>query len=1095
MEPKKYSFQSKNFVLLIFLLLIESLFSRPIQAQVIPDSTLGNEKSSINQIDALNDRIDGGARRGGNLFHSFQEFNINQGKGVYFANPQGIMNIFSRVTGGNASQILGRLGVLGQSNLFFLNPYGIIFGPNSSLDIRGSFVSSTANAVNFADGTVFSAINPQNNALLTISVPIGLQTGNLESTLSNRGNLVVGKDFTLSAGNLDLQGQLSAGGNLTLEALNTLLITDSITNPFVAFAGGVLTAQGNNFVKINVLNHPNSGLSSGGDLILRSDFPIKADAHFWSGGSFRIEQLNGSLGSLSSTDDPVIRASGDVSLDSYSGVSLHIFAGGSVTIPGTVTITGVESVENSISQTVTLSDGTTVVIDGSVEPTLDIRAGTLAIGNPIDTGTPTSADISIGSIRVSDVVNGTGGKVFLTNQYQPNTTLESTNGITVGAIDTRDVLGGGSVIIDARSSVNLNGIINASAYLDSNMPSYLGNGGNVTLLSVGNLLSNSSILAQGLFGAEDILLDNGLEINVRSGGGGNITINAQNVSLSNASKLRAGIATGLGTPEAQAGDIIISATGTIAIADSSFISNALLENSNGNAGDIIINADREVMIANGSSISNLVQLNSIGNAGDIKITTGSLFLSDGAVVNANTSGKGNAGVVKITASDTISLSDENSRIASSGIFSTVARTGEGNSGGIEISTGSLVLTDGRRISASTLGKGNAGTIKITASETISLTGKNISGGDGSGILSSVANTGDMGKATIGEGNAGEIEISTVSLSLTDGAIVSARTEGQGNAGAILITANDTIFLAGLNSGILSGVDTTAIGNSGEIEIITGSLFLIGGAIVSAETLGTGEAGNINLNATQLNIQQARITAFTNGTGNAGNITIRVQNTLQSNNGTISTAANQSSGGSINITASDIRLQGNSDIRTQVASGAGGGGDINLTADSILAFNDSDILAFAQNGVGGNIRLNTPVFFGNGYQATAQVNQNPDTLDNNNRVDINASGAVSGVISVPDLTFIQNSLFELPETLINTENLLANSCVVPNQQKAGTFILTGPDGLPTRPNNNLTSPYPTGTIEAIPELSPPKIDEPQNFYRLKDGTMVLSRKCY
>lgn len=173
------------------------------------------------------------------------------------------------------------------------------------------------------------------------------------------------------------------------------------------------------------------------------------------------------------------------------------------------------------------------------------------------------------------------------------------------------------------------------------------------------------------------------------------------------------------------------------------------------------------------------------------------------------------------------------------------------------------------------------------------------------------------------------------------------------------------------------------------------------------------------------------------------------------------------------------------------------GNITLTADSIVAFNDSDILAFAQDGIGGNISLNTPVFFGNGYQATNE-NQNPDTLDNNNRVDINASGAVSGVINVPDLTFIQNSLFELPETLINTENLLANSCVVPNQQKAGTFILTGSDGLPTRPNTTITSPYPTGTIEIIPipsnSPSRPKIVEPQGFYRLPTGQIVLSRKC-
>lgn len=238
--------------------------------------------------------------------------------------------------------------------------------------------------------------------------------------------------------------------------------------------------------------------------------------------------------------------------------------------------------------------------------------------------------------------------------------------------------------------------------------------------------------------------------------------------------------------------------------------------------------------------------------------------------------------------------------------------------------------------------------------------------------------------------------------------------------------------------------------------------------------------------------RALISASSNSPGNSGNITLKITGSFSAEDGDVTATANQASGGNISITAQNIRLQGDSDITTNVSGGTGGGGNITLTANSILAFNDSDILAFAQDGRGGNINLNTPVFFGNGYQTTDE-NQDPDTLDNNDLADINASGVVSGVISVPDLTFIQNSLFELPETLINTENLIANSCVVPNQQKAGTFIMTGTEGLPSRPNTNITSPYPTGTVETIP--SQPVIVEPQGFYRLPNGQMVLSRKCF
>ena len=89
-----------------FLFLFPSLTS----AQVIPDKTLGGESSTINSIDELRSRIEGGAIRGENLFHSFEEFSVQEGLEVYFANREEISNIFSRVTGNNISEIFGTLG-------------------------------------------------------------------------------------------------------------------------------------------------------------------------------------------------------------------------------------------------------------------------------------------------------------------------------------------------------------------------------------------------------------------------------------------------------------------------------------------------------------------------------------------------------------------------------------------------------------------------------------------------------------------------------------------------------------------------------------------------------------------------------------------------------------------------------------------------------------------------------------------------------------------------------------------------------------------------------------------------------------------------
>jgi filamentous hemagglutinin family protein len=103
-----------------------------VNAQIIPDRSLGAETSRINPNVIIRDlpstEINGGAIRGTNLFHSFQQFNVDSGRGVYFANPSGIANIFSRVTGSNVFNIFGRLGVLGNANLFLLNPNGIDSG-------------------------------------------------------------------------------------------------------------------------------------------------------------------------------------------------------------------------------------------------------------------------------------------------------------------------------------------------------------------------------------------------------------------------------------------------------------------------------------------------------------------------------------------------------------------------------------------------------------------------------------------------------------------------------------------------------------------------------------------------------------------------------------------------------------------------------------------------------------------------------------------------------------------------------------------------------------------------------------------------------
>lgn len=184
-------------------------------AQITSDNTLPKNSQVEPEVNNIIN-IKGGTEIGSNLFHSFEQFSVLEGKTVRFNHGQNVQNIITRVTGNSTSNIEGTIKAGHTANLFLINPNGIIFGSKAALDIGGSFIASSASSINFQDGTKFSATEPQTTSLLTVSVPVGLQFGKNAAAITN-GSQAVDPSTTFPVGLRVNPGKTLAlvGGDIT----------------------------------------------------------------------------------------------------------------------------------------------------------------------------------------------------------------------------------------------------------------------------------------------------------------------------------------------------------------------------------------------------------------------------------------------------------------------------------------------------------------------------------------------------------------------------------------------------------------------------------------------------------------------------------------------------------------------------------------------------------------------------------------------------------------------------------------------------------------------------------------------------------------
>lgn len=491
---------------------------------------------------------------------------------------------------------------------------------------------------------------------------------------------------------------------------------------------------------------------------------------------------------------------------------------------------------------------------------------------------------------------------------------------------------------------------------------------------------------------ENIILDNGRIVNevVEEGVGnaGNININTGNLSLINGSVLFASTA-GRGN----GGSITLAAD------------NIRVEGEN-NSGNI-------------SSIISGVSQNAQGDAGSIEIETNNLRFTGGGSIFANAEGKGKAGDVTITATDTITFDGENSFGLPTGIVSVVLPDAEGQGGNLNITTSNLNFTNGARIDSSTEGIGNAGDINITATDTVTFDGES-SGGVVSSALALARSD--------AEGQAGEVNITTGNLRFTNGGSVFASTEGRGNAGNVNITATDTITFDGISqefsipSGIVSVVEDNAQGDAGNIILEANNIRFTNGGRVDSSNEGLGNAGLIEITADNAitfdgtNIEEFAFSGAiskvrSQGRGNAGGINIVAERIDLTNGGRVDAGTEgRGNAGSINIEATSVVIDGgNSQIRSGIFTNAlnenGNGGDIFLRADNLTLADGGAIEATNFDSLGDN----SP-----GTGRPGNINITADSIALSNASIATATqfaGEASGVINLQlaeDITLANNS---------------------------------------------------------------------------------------
>lgn len=659
-------------------------FVTPGWAQVVsPDGTLNTTVTrSGNNFTIIN-----GTAVGANLFHSFQNFSIPTGGSATFnlLNTPDISTIFSRVTGGNSSNIDGLVRTLNNRNpvnLFLMNPNGIIFGPNARLNISGSFVGTTASQVRFQDGIDFNISNPA--PLLTIALPIGLQFGSVNAGIQVNGT---GHRFTSAS-------------------------VFAPTSPPNASPLGLMVNPGKTIALLGNGIDLNGGLLSafGGRIALESVQPSTSVSLTTDALGFQVDTLTGGSGDIRLDQKAAIDVSGILGASAgqvqLQGRNLSVLGGSAILSQNTgglaantvslkaserLLVSGIASDRNFVSQiqseTIGLGTGANLEIQAKQ---LDLLAGGLirsATFSPKASGGQTSIIVQ-NSLKISDFAplypvnrsgvlsvtlgNAQAGNVYVAVPWLELTKAGNLSAVTIGRgnggnikVDSKDI-----IVTDTDPITAVNTVLTTST-----VRSGLG----------GELVINTerlSVLKGAAVGASTL----------GAGNAGKVTINASDfVTVKDIVPLANGGAQGSNINSS--GTLVDPVTAALLGASSSptgnansvtintrqlNVSQAFIRVRNGGSGDggtLTVNADRVILENKGFLATTTVS----GNGGNIVVNARDfLLLRNGASINTTAGGAGNGGDIGINAGSIVAIASENSDI--------IANATKGRGGNIQIMT-------------------------------------------------------------------------------------------------------------------------------------------------------------------------------------------------------------------------------------------------------------------------------------------------------------------------------------------------------------------------------------------------------------------------